>query len=180
MLAYIFAVTWFISTSMAAHLPMVLRDSGLALSAAIAMAALVGPAQVAGRLLEFGFLKHAPALLSARLAVLAHPVGVAALLWIGAPAATAFAVLHGLGNGIMTIAIGTLPLLLFGPTGYGHRQGLLMVPARLLQAAAPFLFGLCVERWGVNALWLTALLALTAAITLACLRAPRRDGEPAP
>ena len=51
--------------------------------------------------------------------------------------------------------------------------------ARLLQAAAPFLFGLCVERWGVNALWLTALLALTAAITLACLRAPRRDGEPA-
>ena len=88
--------------------------------------------------------------------------------------------LIGLGNGIMTIAIGTLPLLLFGPTGYGHRQGLLMVPARLLQAAAPFLFGLCVERWGVNALWLTALLALTAAITLACLRAPRRDGEPAP
>ena len=102
------------------------------------------------------------------------------LAGFGAAGGWGYAVAFGLGNGIMTIAIGTLPLLLFGPTGYGHRQGLLMVPARLLQAAAPFLFGLCVERWGLNALWLTALLALTAAITLACLRAPRRDGEPAP
>lgn len=166
LLAYVFAVTWFISTSMAAHLPSLLKASGVTLAAAVTIAALVGPAQVAGRLLEFGFLKSAPPLLSARLAALAHPIGVGALLLIGAPAATVFAILHGAGNGIMTIAIGTLPLLLFGPAGYGQRQGLLMVPARVLQAGAPFLFGLCIERWGVNALWLSAFLGLTAVVAL--------------
>jgi hypothetical protein len=98
----------------------------------VSIAALVGPSQVAGRLLEFGFLKRAGPLLSARLATLAHPLGVAALLLVGAPAASAFAVLHGAGNGVMTIAIGTLPLVLFGPSGYGRRQGLLMMPARVL------------------------------------------------
>lgn len=64
------------------------------------------------------------------------------LLLVGGPAAVVFAILHGAGNGIMTIAMGTLPLLIFGSQGYGGKQGLLMVPARLAQALAPFLFGL--------------------------------------
>lgn len=170
LLAYVFAVAWFISTAMAAHLPSLLRASGATVAAAVTIAALVGPAQVAGRLLEFGLLKRAPPMLSARLAALAHPIGVAALLLVGTPAATAFAVLHGAGNGILTIAIGTLPLLLFGATGYGERQGFLMIPARVLQAGAPLLFGLCVETWGVNALWLSALLGLTASAALMCIK----------
>src|SRR5690606_33202227 len=53
-LAYVFASTWFVSTALAAHLPQLLMASGLTLSAALAVGALVGPAQVAGRLLEFG------------------------------------------------------------------------------------------------------------------------------
>jgi predicted MFS family arabinose efflux permease len=173
MLAYVFAVTWFINTSMAAHLPTLLRDSGVPLATAIAVAALVGPSQVAGRLVEYGFLKRSPALLSARMAVLAHPLAGSALLLFGAPAAGAFAVLHGAGNGIMTIAINTLPLALFGPAGYGQRQGMLMVPARVLQAAAPFLFGLCVDRWGLNALWLTAGLGASASVMLMWLQPTR-------
>ena len=55
----------------------------------------------------------------------------------GAPAAALFAVLHGAGNGILTIAKGTLPLVLFGAQGYGARQGWLMMPARVAQASAP-------------------------------------------
>ncbi|KLN56463.1 MFS transporter [Variovorax paradoxus] len=178
LLAYVFAVGWFVSTAMAAHLPSLLHASGVSAMAAVSIAALVGPAQVAGRLLEFGFLRRAPALLSARIAALAHPLGVAALLMFGAPAAMVFAVLHGAGNGILTIAVGTLPLLLFGPQGYGGRQGLLMVPARLLQAGAPFLFGLLVQGWGERALWASAFLGLTAAGALMCISvpgAPRSD-----
>jgi hypothetical protein len=78
----------------------------------------------------------------------------------------ALAVLHGLGNGILTIAIGTLPLLFFGAKGYGQRQGFLMVPARIVQAGAPFLFGLAVERLGVGALWISAGLGLAACLAL--------------
>jgi hypothetical protein len=66
--------------------------------------------------------------------------------------------LHGAGNGILTIAKGTLPLAIFGPQGYGHRQGLLMVPARIAQALAPWLFGLALDRWGSGALAISATL----------------------
>ncbi|MBT2325471.1 MFS transporter [Variovorax paradoxus] len=172
-MAYVFAVAWFISTAMAAHLPSLLQASGATLAVAVSIAALVGPAQVAGRLIEFGFLQRAHPLLSARLATLAHPAGALCLGLVGVPAAAAFAVLHGLGNGILTIAIGTLPLLIFGPKGYGQRQGFLMVPARIVQAGAPFLFGLAIERWGTGALWLSAGMGLTACAALLGLKLPR-------
>jgi len=42
---------------------------------------------------------------------------------LGPGAITAFAVLHGAGNGLLTIAKGTVPLAIFGPVGYGLRNG---------------------------------------------------------
>jgi len=162
LLAFVFAVTWFVSTSMAAHLPRLLQAGGASLAAAVAMGALVGPAQVAGRLLEFGLLRRTHPLLSARAAALMHPLGAATLLVVGGPAAAVFAVLHGAGNGILTIAKGTLPLVLFGPSGYGHRQGLLMVPARVTQALAPWLFGMLLGRLGAGALWVSSALGVAA------------------
>lgn len=171
LMAFVFAVTWFNSTAMAAHLPELLLATGATLTFAVGIAALVGPAQVAGRLIEFTFLKRAHPLLSARLATLAHPLGALCLGLFGTSAAAAFAVLHGLGNGILTIAIGTLPLMIFGAKGYGQRQGLLMVPARLVQATAPFVFGLAVERWEIGSLWISALLGLAAFLALAVMTA---------
>ena len=166
LMAFVFAATWFISTAMAAHLPELLASAGVATAAAVGIAALVGPSQVAGRMIEFTFLKNSHPLLSARLAALAHPLGVLCLGVFGSSAALAFAILHGLGNGILTIAIGTLPLLVFGAEGYGQRQGLLMVPARIVQAGAPFLFGLAAAEWGARSLWFSALLGLAACAAL--------------
>jgi len=178
LMAFVFAVTWFISTAMAAHLPELLLSSGATMAAAVSIAALVGPAQVAGRLIEFTFLKRAHPLLSARLAGLAHPLGALCLGLFGTSAAVAFAVLHGLGNGILTIAIGTLPLLIFGTKGYGQRQGFLMVPARVVQAGAPFLFGTAVERWGDGALWFSSMLGLSACLALVVMAADMRKAPP--
>lgn len=79
---------------------------------------------------------------------------------------------HGAGNGVLTIAKGTLPLALFGPQGYGLRQGLLMAPARLGQAAAPLGFALLIERDGAGAVWWTA--GLGALAMLALMLTPRR------
>jgi len=172
LLAVAFAATWFISTAMAAHLPRLLQACGVTLAVAVAIGALIGPAQVAGRLLEFGWLRRVHPMLSARLAALLHPLGALALGVFGAPAAAVFAVLHGAGNGILTIAKGTLPLVLFGPAGYGHRQGWLMVPARIAQALAPWLFGLLLDRWGAHALWISASIGLLAFASLWRLRAP--------
>jgi hypothetical protein len=46
-----------------------------------------------------------------------------------------------------------------------------MVPARIVQAGAPLLFGLAVERWGGAALWLTGALGVAAFLALAVLAA---------
>jgi MFS family permease len=170
-LAFVFAATWFCSTAMAAHLPRLLQDAGASLPVAIAAAALVGPAQVAARVLEFSLVRHVHPLYSARVATLAHPVGAAGLLALGAPGAAFFTIAHGAGNGVMTIAIGTLPLALFGAAGYGLRQGLLMVPARLIQAGAPFVFDLLLSRYGTAALAVTAGLSLASFLVLTLLPA---------
>jgi hypothetical protein len=164
---------------MAAHLPRVLQAAGVGLVAAVGLGALVGPAQVAGRLLEFGLLRWLHPLLAARMAALGHPLGAALLLGAGAAVAPLFAVLHGAGNGILTIAMGTLPLALFGARGYGARQGWLMLPARAVQALAPFLFGLALQRLGAAALGLSLALSLGAFAALLLLRAPAA-GTPMP
>jgi predicted MFS family arabinose efflux permease len=173
LLSFVFAATWFISTAMAAHLPRLLQASGATLAAAVAVGALIGPAQVGARLLEFGFLSKLHPLLSARLAAALHPLGVAVMAIFGSPAAAVFGILHGAGNGILTIAKGTLPLVLFGPQGYGHRQGVLMVPARITQAMAPWLFGLALDAWGAGALMLSAGIGVAALGALMLLPADR-------
>jgi hypothetical protein len=91
----------------------------------------------------------------------------------GAPlAVSGFAVLHGAGNGMITIAKGTLPLAIFGAAGYGLLQGLLGILARAMQALAPYAFGLVLEGYGVRAaIGLSAGLSLAALAALFGLRA---------
>ena len=59
-----------------------------------------------------------------------------------------FAIFHGSGNGILTIARGTLPLSIFGSQNYAYRLGLLGAPSRMAQAAAPLAFGLLIDVMG--------------------------------
>jgi MFS family permease len=178
-LAFFFAATWFVQGAMAAHLPGLLQAAGASATAAIAAASLVGPAQVAARIVEFGLLRSFHPISSARLASALHPIGAAFLVAFGAPGIIAFALLHGAGNGMITIAKGTLPLALFGPGGYGLRSGLLSAPARMLQAASPFLFGLLLDQVGIGAVGLSAGLCLAAFGSLFLLR-PRRAGATHP
>ena len=181
LLAVVFATTWFVAGAIAAHLPVLLEAAGTTTAVAIAAGALIGPAQVGARILEFSFLRRFHPLVSARIATLCHPIGAAVLALYGGPAAAVFVVLHGMGNGVLTIAKGTLPLAVFGPVGYGARTGLISAPSRLLQATAPFLFGLVLEGGGVAwALWLTAGCCLAAFVALLLLRAIPQPGAALP
>jgi MFS family permease len=165
-LGFVFAATAFISTAMAAHLPTLMAAAGTTTATAVVVASLIGPAQVAARLLEFGLMRRLDPLLSARVAVALHPLGATALLAAGPVAAPLFGVMHGAGNGLMTIAKGTLPLSIFGPQGYGRRQGLLVAPARVSQALAPWLFGLALASWSQWALLFTMSLGTLAVFAL--------------
>lgn len=170
-LAGVFGATWFVATALAAHLPRMLEAMGATPTAAIAAAALVGPAQVAARIAEFGLLRRTAPLVTARLAAGLHPIGAALFATLGAPAAIPFVLLHGGGNGLLTIARGTLPLSLFGAAGYGLRTGLLAAPARILQGAAPLFFGLVLDRGGpIAALLLSSTLTGLSCLALFFLR----------
>ena len=182
LLAFVFSAVWFVTGAMAAHLPGMLRAAGASPAEAVAAGALLGPAQVAARIAEFRLLRRAHPLVSARLAALGHPAAVAALLLLPGGAALAsavFAVLHGAGNGVMTIARGTLPLAVFGPADYGARTGLIGAPARLLQAVAPFAFGWLLEAAGVGtALAVTSGLSFAALAALLALRPAEASSGP--
>lgn len=170
LLAFTFAATGFVSTAMSTHLPRLLQIHGADLAAAVLVGAMVGPAQVAGRLFEFTILRRIHPLTSARIASVLPPLGAGLFALLGMPLVAAFALLHGAGNGMLTIVKGTLPLALYGPSGYGRRQGLLMAPARISQALAPWLFGLWLEHFGVNVMWVLVSIGLAAFGGLLLLR----------
>jgi predicted MFS family arabinose efflux permease len=177
LLAFVFSAGWFVTGAMAAHMPGLLERAGASPVEAVAAAALIGPAQVAARLAEFAILRRVHPLVSARIAVSLHPLGVGLFALTGVPGAALFVILYGAGNGLLTIARGTLPLALFGPHGYGERTGLLGAPARAAQAFAPLLFGLLLDAIGLSALIVSAGLCLAALCALLCLRRePVADG----
>lgn len=170
-LAGVFGATWFVATALAAHLPRLLEALGATPAEAIAAGACIGPAQVTARLVEFTLLRKASPLISARIATALHPIGAALLVTLGAPWAIPFALLHGAGQGLLTIARGTLPLTLFGPAGYGLRTGLLAAPARILQGVAPLLFGLVLDHAGARyALAFTSGMMVVSLIALLMIR----------
>ena len=137
---------------------------------AVAAGALIGPAQVLARIVEASFLSRYHPLLSTRLACLTHPIGAAILALAGGGAASVFAIFHGAGNGILTIARGTLPLAIFGPENYGYRLGIIGAPARMAQAVAPLAFGLLIDRMGSRVLIVSSALSLAALLALCLLR----------
>jgi predicted MFS family arabinose efflux permease len=172
LLATAFALAWMVTGAMAAHFPRLAEAAGATTSEAIAAGTLIGPAQVLGRLVEALALGRTHPLVSGRMAAITHPIGAAIMgvLGGGGLAAFLFAVLHGFGNGILTIARGTIPLAIFGAKNYGYRLGLLGAPARVAQAIAPLLFELLIDRWGAGALIVSSGLSLAALAALALAR----------
>lgn len=170
LLAIAFACAWAVTGAMAAHLPRILEATGATTVQAIAAGALIGPAQVAARIVEAGLLSRFHPLMSTRLACVTHPLGVVTLYAFGGGAASAFAVFHGAGNGILTIARGTLPLAMFGPENYAYRLGVLGAPSRISQALSPLAFGFLVDGMGGRVLLVSSALSLIALGALLILR----------
>ena len=164
------AATSFVTSAMAAHLPGLLVAMGATSVVSVGAAALLGPAQVLARIAELAAARRyrVHPLVPARVATALHPLAGATLAAFGGGAlpAAAYAVLHGAGNGLITIVRGTLPLALFGEAGYGHRQGVIAVLARAMQAAAPFSYA-----WVLYDVGPRAAIALTAVLSLAALGA---------
>jgi len=165
-----FTIRWFITSAIAVNVLILLQGIGLTLPQAIVVAALIGPGQVVGRLLEWSIGQHVGLMLRARLGAMLFPLGALALLAGGPIAAVCFALLYGMSNGILTINRGTLPLALLGPQSYATLLGWLALPVLLAQATAPTLIAPLVATLPpLNVLLMAGGLAALAALLLPSL-----------
>lgn len=169
LLAAILMANGAVQTTISVHLLTILQAQGMALAAAVAVGALIGPSQVGARVVEMlvGERLHPTSTLAWAGALVA--VGVV-LLAFGAGPAAAAVVLYAAGNGVWSIARGTVPLALFGPERYAVVMGRLAAPNLVVQALAPFVAGLAISRAGsvatLSALAVLATLNLGATAVL--------------
>ncbi|KJK21263.1 hypothetical protein UB46_28315 [Burkholderiaceae bacterium 16] len=162
--------TAFVTSAMAVHLPALLLAKGATLGQAVFAGILLGPAQVAARLAEYGLtqrLRIHP-LMTARVATALHPVACVSLGLFGISSGLEplFSILHGAGNGMISVARGALPLALFGPNGYGAVTGRLAVFGGTAQAFAPVAFAFVLDKGGPG-----AAISLSGALSMAALLA---------
>jgi hypothetical protein len=149
------------------HLITLLRARGVALASAVSYGVLIGPAQVGARIVEMaGKGRHHP-LWTLTAAMLLVALGIT-MLALDLPMVALALILYGAGNGIYSIARGTVPLALFGPERYAPLIGRLARPGLFAQAAAPLVGAFVLGHAGADATFdLLALLAL-ANVGLAC------------
>lgn len=92
------------------------------------------------------------------------------LLALGAGPAAVAVVLYAAGNGVWSIARGTVPLALFGPERYAVVMGRLAAPNLVVQAAAPFAAGFVISATGtdmtLSVLAMLAIANMLATVTL--------------
>jgi hypothetical protein len=138
-----------LSSLMSVHLLTILQASGVALAAAVGLGALVGPSQVAARTVEMAIARFHHPIWTKIASVSFVAVGISAL-WAGLPLIPAALAFYGAGIGLESIARGTLPLALFGASGYASLMGRLAMPSLLAQAAAPWVGALLLERIGAH------------------------------
>jgi MFS family permease len=165
----------FVPSGLAAHLLAIFDRAGIAPATVVWIGALFGPAQVGARLIEFAIVRDMHPLWIMRFALGVLLVAFAGLALLGISPATAavFALMFGGANGLVTISRGAVPLALFGASGYGHLLGRLAGPFLLMQAAAPLLMALVIERVSdAAAMALTAGFAVVALACFAVIRKP--------
>jgi predicted MFS family arabinose efflux permease len=171
-----------ISTMVSVHLLTILQTRDIALAAAVALGALVGPSQVGARAVEMLINRYHHPIWTLQAATVFVAVGVG-VLWAGWPVVSAALVFYGAGIGIESIARGTLPLAIFGRTGYAAIIGRIAMPTLIAQAASPSLGALLLGKLGAHgtlaALLAAAVLGVAVAATLLILlRSSPHHGAP--
>jgi len=155
-------------TAMIFHLVPLLSERGLSMELIIAGFTLIGPMQVAGRILLVTFGRRLSMGAVGSLVILAYPV-VVVILMLPASATTlfAFAIIYGLANGTLTIIRGVIVADYYGQRAYGAINGAITMPTSIARAAAPFLAALIWQATGGYASVLWALFVV-ACVSAAC------------
>ena len=148
MFATVLALNGVVFSAISAHVVPLFEGLGFGGAMAVTFAALIGPSQVASRV---GEILLGGKLRPTQLGLIAFGLLPLALALFAAGgftpvAALVFALFYGMSNGLVTIAKGAVPLALFGSRGYGLVLGTLAAPNLVLNALAPTLFAIVLER----------------------------------
>lgn len=168
-LAVCFTAYYAAFSALSFHIIPLLIERAVPIATIVAAVAVVGPAQVAARLVLFAARGRLTTALTGRLATIMFPLS--ALLLIAFPASVialfVFAACYGAANGTVTIVRGTAVPDFMWREGYGAINGALTLPANVARAVAPFIAALLwaaggnydVVLWSVFAAGCAAALA---------------------
>jgi MFS family permease len=160
-----------------ASLITLLQASGHTLASALAISAILGPCQVASRIVDIAFKRGHP------IWTTFFSVGLVALGLLLLACYPQFAVLsmvlYGAGNGLRAIVRGTLPLVMVKPEAYAIVVGRMARPALIGQALTPLVGGYVFQHLGASAtLWLLCVLALINVLLVALLQQKLPQASP--
>ena len=159
-LAAVVTLSVSILSMLGVHLLLVLQARGLELSVAVGLGAIVGPSQVGARVVEMLAGRNYHPIWTMVASTILVTAGISMLL-SAFPAYAAAIAIYGAGNGIGSIARGTLPLALFGPSRYPALMGRLAQPILMSMALSPFVGAIAFQRGGPNLLlWLLILIGI--------------------
>jgi MFS family permease len=173
-----------IFSALSVHILSMMQSKGLSLATAALISALIGPMQVAGRIVELTVGQRFSIVRVGLLAMVMLPVSLLIFaasgfhLW----PVIAFALMYGLSNGVVTIVRGAMPAHLFGREHYGAVSGALAMPQMFALASGPFLVSLVWTATGGNydrvLVVLSALSATGVGFFYAAIRAHRERSTP--
>lgn len=175
LMTIIFAIAATIMTCISVLLLTLLQARGYSLGSAIALAALIGPAQVMCRILDL-FFKSPSATVTALLSGGLTALGLSLINFT--PQFIVFGILcYGAGNGLRAIVKSTLPLTVLKPQDYAVISGRMTRPTMLAQAAAPISCGYVISTFGTEPMMhiLTALGILGVMLTLILAKITQRS-----
>jgi predicted MFS family arabinose efflux permease len=154
-LALVLTIGAAILSMVGTHLLPLLQSRGLDLAAAVVLGTLVGPSQVGARVVEMFAGRYYPPIWTMVASTVLVAIGTL-LLFAGFPIYALAIVLYGAGNGIGSVARGTLPLWLFGPDRYPVLMGRLALPILVSMALSPFAGAVALRMGGAD--WTLGLL----------------------
>jgi len=174
LIAY-FCLTGFVYSSFNIQWVSALQNAGFTSAVAVGVGVLMGPSQVAIRFLDMLFGRTLHPLATGAISSVFLIIALAALMLAGAgvAAAVVFAVLFGLSQGLSSIVRGTIPLALFGRSGYGARLGRISAISVAVKSCAPFVFALFMGSAGpTTAFTAAAVLAVVSLVVLRLIPRP--------
>jgi len=158
-LAVALTAYWAVFSAFIFHAYPLLLERGFDTQAVVFAMAIIGPAQVAGRIAIWVFARGVQIRVIGSLVVLAFPLVFLGLMVTPPlfPAVALIAATYGAANGIMTIVRGLVVPEMLTPDAYGAINGALAVPTIVAKAAAPFGAALL---WAASGSYVSVLIAL--------------------